>query len=491
MGIVKSAVQKLFPAWFESKASEVASIFAKYYRLGEPIWSGNNYESYSKDGYQKNPIVFRCINLIAKGGATVPWEAWTKPKAEGGKIIPNHRALALLRKPNPMQGGHDLINNFIAYLMLRGDSYMEGVSGNDPKNKAPSELYVHRPDRFAILPGKMGIPGAYHYKLGDYTKDFPVNPITGASQILHWKTFNPLDDWNGLSPISAAAMAGDSHNGTTAWNKSLIDNGGAPSGIFTYSPEGRAGDTMPVNSRRQLEQDIEERINGAVNAGRPWIVDGGIAWQQLGLSPKDADWLAGKKVSAQEICAVFGVATQLLGIEGSQTFANYAEARMSLYEDVILPLMDCIADMLNVWLMPMYGDGAVLVPNVENLPALQPKREKQWAAVQAATWLTPNEKREATGEEPYTGKNPDGSEITNPADMLYAPTGQSAMGSTLPEPVDPNADPNNPDDPAASPDDLAKSLMRAGVRKSKIKEMVALAYGEEKPEPSLNGNGRH
>jgi hypothetical protein len=140
--------------------------------------------------------------------------------------------------------------------------------------------------------------------------------------------------------------------------------------------------------------------------------------------------------------------------------------------------------MLNVWLMPLYGDGAILVPNTENLPALQPKREKQWAAITGATWLTPNEKREAVGEEPYTGKNDDGSEITNPADLLYQPAGQSVLGTPPPAPVLPG-DPAAMDKPA-TPDALAKELERAGVRKSKIKEMVALAYGEEKPI-----NGRH
>jgi HK97 family phage portal protein len=363
---------------------------------------------------------------------------------------------------------------------------MEGVGpkqiGKTPV--PPTELYILRPDRMTIIPGNMGIVGAYRYKLGDYEKTWQVEQLTGRSPILHWKTFNPLDDWYGLSPLSAGAMATDQHNGAGAWNKALLDNSGAPSGIFTYSPEGRAGDTMPITSRRQLEQDIEDRATGVATAGRPWIVDGGISWQQLGISPREAEWLAGKKVSAQEICAVYGCATQLLGLEGSQTFANYAEARMSLYEDVVMPLLDCIADMLNVWLMPLYGDGAILVPNTENLPALQPKREKQWAAITGATWLTPNEKREAVGEEPYTGKNDDGSEITNPADLLYQPAGQSVLGTPPPAPVLPG-DPAAMDKPA-TPDALAKELERAGVRKSKIKEMVALAYGEEKPI-----NGRH
>ena len=56
--------------------------------------------------------------------------------------------------------------------------------------------------------------------------------MTGRSTVLHLKTFNPLNDWYGLSPIEAAAYSIDQHNQAGAWNQAMLQNGARPSGAI-------------------------------------------------------------------------------------------------------------------------------------------------------------------------------------------------------------------------------------------------------------------
>ena len=77
---------------------------------------------------------------------------------------------------------------------------------------------------------------------------------------------------------------------------------------------------------------------GAVNAGRPLLLEGGLDWKSMSLSPKDMDFLEAKHTAAREIALAFGVPPMLLGIPGDNTFANYQEANRVFFRQTVLPL---------------------------------------------------------------------------------------------------------------------------------------------------------
>jgi Phage portal protein len=93
----------------------------------------------------------------------------------------------------------------------------------------------------------------------------------------------------------------------------------------------------------------------------------------------------------------------LVGVPGDATYANYREARLALWEDTILPLLDGVADRLNHWLAPRFGVGLRLAYDADSLSALAPRREAVWARVQGADFLTQDEKRAAVGYGPLKG----------------------------------------------------------------------------------------
>jgi HK97 family phage portal protein len=390
-----------------TKASQ-ARIATSYYQVGQPQTSPLNYESLMRKGYGANATVYACVEKIAIACSGIEWEVYKEGRAGMGPTeIDNHPLEYFLSRPNPMTGGSAFIESLVAYLMLTGNSYIEGVRAG-AKDSIPYELWPVRPDKMKIVPGKEGYPDAYQFQgAGGRVTTWPINPVNMKSDILHIKLFNPLNDWFGMSPLQAAMLSVDQNNAGNLWNLALMQNMANPSGVLQV----KSSDANPMGSlnekqRARLQEDFDSRSSGPRNAGRPMILEGGLEWKQIMLSPKELDFLKGKEVNEIDICKVFGVPPELVGI-GQKTYANYEEARLAFYTDTVLPLMDRLKSEFNNWLFGNdrtgAGDGIYLDYDKDDIEALAPLREKLYTRANGANYLTQNEKREMVGYEKANG----------------------------------------------------------------------------------------
>lgn len=379
------------------KASSTAPLIA-YNAVGRPVWTPKRYDTLTKEGYQKNSIVYRCVNLIARGVASVSWLLYERKYAEKHELE-DHPVLNLLNSPSPFQAGSAFMESVVGYFLLSGNSYIEAVLN---ENQVPEELHVLRPDRIQIIPGKGGMVEAFEYSVGGHKKKINSDLFSGRSTVLHLKSFNPLNDWYGMSVLEAAGCAIDQHNEVASHNLALMQNGGRPSGALLVKP-GPDGQTLSQEQREILRQDLKNLYEGTRNAGRMMIFEGDCDWREMGLSPKDLDFIAGKNVSAREIAQAFGVPPMLVGVPGDATFSNYREARFHLWEDTIMPLLEFIVAEFNLWLLPYFGENLCLTYDIDSIPALAPRREAAWDKIAKADFLTLNEKRHAVGYSPIEG----------------------------------------------------------------------------------------
>ena len=151
----------------------------------------------------------------------------------------------------------------------------------------------------------------------------------GAAPVLHLALFHPLDDHYGFAPLEAAQTALDMHNAAGAWNKALLDNAARPSGALVYEP--KEGGNLSEEQFERLQDGAGGRIiQGAANAGRPLLLEGGLDWKAMSLTPKDMDFIEAKNGAAREIALAFGVPPMLLGIPGDNTYANYRRGQPRL-----------------------------------------------------------------------------------------------------------------------------------------------------------------
>lgn len=373
------------PEFYRSLAAQ-----AVMYQPGKPVWSGREYQKFADEGYIRNVVAHRAVNLVAAGAASVPWTLFEKSSGKPVRVG-EHPVLHLLERPNPLQGGAELFQAVYASRLISGNSYLQ-MAG--PKEAAPQELHSLRPDRMSIIAGKDGLPAAYRHTLGERYIDFPVDRMSGRSRVLHLKSFHPLNDWYGLSPIEAAAYSIDQHNQAGAWNQALLQNGARPSGALVVKGEDAR---LSEEQYSRIKDQMSEQFSGPANAGRPLLLEGGLEWKEMSLSPKEMDFIEIKNSAARDIALAFGVPPQLLGIPGDNTYSNLAEARLALWEQTILPLVDSMCDALNNWLLPQFGGHFSLHYDTDGISALSARREQVWNRVNGASFLTDEEKRELVG----------------------------------------------------------------------------------------------
>ncbi|MDR1475235.1 MAG: phage portal protein [Holosporales bacterium] len=357
-----------------------------------PVWTPRAYKNLANEGYKKNVIAYRAINLISKGLASVPLKLFNLET----ELNNNEHVIAnLLAHPNSSQTRAEFFETITGHLLMSGNAY---VYLHYESNEFPLAIYTLRPDRVKVKADKSGKITGYDYGQNEY---IPCREEkTGKKQILHLKFFNPLDDFYGLSPIEAAAIAIDQYNAVSSHNLSLLQNGGRPSGCLILKNK----EFMTEQQKQTLRTSIKKSYEGALNAGKTMVLEGDFEWKEMGLSPKDLDFVTGKTFSAREISQAFGVPPMLVGVPGDSTFSNYREARYHLWEDTILPLLDYILGQLNGTLIDTENpDGLAINYNEDEIYALSLKRDGVWKRISEAEFLTINEKRQALGFVPIEG----------------------------------------------------------------------------------------
>jgi HK97 family phage portal protein len=336
-----------------------------------------------REAYLGNPVAQRSVRLVAESVAWAP--LYAEDGAAGGGEV-SRRALAMATPA--------LLDTAASQLLLHGNAYLQILLDAEGR---PAELFPLRPERIKVEAGAGGWPAAYLYKAGEAKTRLPARDGLGRPAIVHVRATHPLDDHYGLGCLGAAAGAVAIHNEATRWNKALLDNAARPSGALVYDPGD--GAVLGEDQFERLKGEIEAQFAGSANAGKPLLLDGGLKWEAMSLSPADMDFVGLKAAAAREIALAFGVPPMLLGLPGDSTYANYREANRALWRLTVLPLGEKIAGAVSAGLAAWWP-GLRLKLDVDQVTALAEDRERLWAQVSAADFLTRDEKRAMLGFAP-------------------------------------------------------------------------------------------
>jgi HK97 family phage portal protein len=362
--------------------------FIALHAAGEARWTRRDFPALAREGFMRNPVVHRSVRMIAEAAAAIPWLLY-----EGDGELDEHPLLGLLERPNQRQAGATFLEALYGHLLLSGNAYVELLEAGE----AARELHLLRPDRVAVVADAAGWPVALDYRAGADKRRVTLGagergPAGGA---LHLSMFHPLDDLYGFPPLEAALIALDTHNSAGRWNKALLDNSARPSGALVFAP--KEGGNLSDEQYDRLKHELEDGYSGASRAGRPLLLEGGLDWKAMGLTPKDMDFVQARNGAARDIALAFGVPPMLLGIPGDNTYANYQEANRAFYRLTVLPLVARIAREFSAWLAPVFGEELRLWFDADQVEGLSAEREALWARVGQAGFLTEDEKREAVG----------------------------------------------------------------------------------------------
>jgi HK97 family phage portal protein len=347
-------------------------------QIGAPHWGGRDARALMRSGYARNPVVYRCVRMIAEAAASVPL-----------KVTGDERAVRLLARPNGEETGTDLLERAYASLQVAGNAYVEGVG---VPGEGPDSLYLLPSERVRAVRDARGWVSGHAVRVKDGERVI-LREADGWCPVMHLKLHNPADEGAGQSPLMAAACAVELHNASADWAKALIDNAARPSGALVY---GRDGARMTDEQFDRLKRELTEAHTGASNAGRPLLLEGGLDWKPMSLTPAEMDFQEARHGAMREIALAFGVPPMLLGIPGDNTFANYREANLAFWRLSVLPLVEKTARALEEWLGDRF-EGVAVRADLDRVSALSPEREGLWARVGAADFLTRAEKRAFLG----------------------------------------------------------------------------------------------
>ncbi len=342
-------------------------------RGSNPEWTPNNYNALVSESFQKNVFVFRSINLIASGIASIPM------CVKNEDLTINSNLTKMLSHPNKEQGRSSFITSVVSYLLLSGNAFVYSDE---------NQLYCLRSDRVKLIynDAKTAVK-SYVYEVDGVR--IPID----SEDILHLKSFNPTNDWYGFAPLRAAMYAVDQYNEMAKHNLSILQNGGRPSGCLVL----KDFQNLDEGTRDDMRNRLSEIYSGAKNAGRIMLLEGGYEWQEMGLTPRDLDFAEAQNTIAREIVQAFGVPPILVGIRGDSSFNNYREARAHFWEDTVLPLAELIRTQFTDWFQKKYQENCEIYFDLDSIPALIGKREKLWEKVSNADFLSIEEKREILG----------------------------------------------------------------------------------------------
>ncbi len=345
------------------------SPWAYAYDVGPPPYE---YTRSVRAAFLDNPVAQRSVRIVAEG-------------VGGAPLQPTDQALAAL--VSATSAGQALLETLSCQLLLHGNGFVQVLK--DAAGR-PVELFALRPERMSVVPGADGWPTAFAYKLADRTLTIPLEDGDGWPNLIHLKGFHPADDHYGAGCLAAAEQAVAIHNAASRWNRALLENAARPSGALIFEP-GDGGVLSPDQFDR-LKAELAGAYAGAGNAGRPMLLEGGLKWQAMAMTPADMDFATLKAAAARDIALAFGVPPMLLGLPGDNTYANYREANRALWRLTLLPLLGKILAGLQEGLSPWFA-GSRLAVDLDRVPALSEDRERLWAQVTAAEFLSDAEKR--------------------------------------------------------------------------------------------------
>ncbi|WP_408590585.1 phage portal protein [Novosphingobium sp.] len=362
--------------------SQISPWIAGFDWRGPGTGGAADYPVAVREAYLRNPVGQRAVRLVAEGVGGAPLTG-SDPQ--------------LLALVNATSAGQALLETLASQILLHGNGYVQVL--RDAEGNA-AELYALRPERVTVQPDVGGWPAAFRYTVGDRTMTLDAVDDFGQPNVIHIRSFHPADDHYGAGCLEAAADAVSLHNASSRWNLALLDNAARPSGALVYDP-GDPGATLSADQFERLKAELATAYSGQGNAGRPMLLEGGLRWQSMALTPADMDFANLKASAARSIALAFGVPPMLLGLPGDNTYANYREANRALWRQTILPLTRKILGALSEGLQPWFPE-ATLAVALDQVAELAEDRDLLWSQVGKADFLSNAEKRAMLGLPPET-----------------------------------------------------------------------------------------
>jgi HK97 family phage portal protein len=333
--------------------------------------------------------VYACVRIISGAVSNMPLHLMRREGERNDRVLSGEYVNLLTRKPCKFMRARQFRRMATAHVLLRGNFYALKVKG---LNGHVRQLLPMHPDRVTV-DQKPNMDVVY-----EYTRPTDGKRMTYKQEdILHLYVLT-LDGFRGVTPISYAR---DTIAGSLAMQEHLAaiyKNKARTSGIFTTDKR------LGSEGRKNIADSLAEyRSNGEL-AGRELILEDGLTYEQLALSPQDLQYLETRKLDATDIFMIFGIPPHMAAMvekstswgtgieEQGKGFVTYTlEDYLTMWEDGLN--LDVIDDP-TLWVM--HDREALTAGNLKD-------QAEFYATMLQNRVMNPNEVRRKRGMNDYEG----------------------------------------------------------------------------------------
>jgi len=336
--------------------------------------------------YNNHPWLHAGTKAIARNAAKVPFKLY--PENGEKEEITEGDAYDLMQRPNKHTTAYDWKFETSSFLTLAGDAFWELSDGTKDNTKI---LAGSKPVRFFVLePSNMSpVPSAHDLYAGwNYTINAKTIPFR-ASEIVHFRKFNPLSMHYGTSDVSPLNNTLIIDFYAQRYERDFFENGGNIGSVIS-TPLG-----LDPRTFERLKQQLREQYTGSGKHHKDLILEGGMEHEARGADPDDASLTELREFGLREILAVLGVPRMLVQDQKDTSLANALAQLKIFWQETMIPLLILMTNKINNNLLIPFFDvrGEFDLKVVEALREdLKLKAEIANALIQNGLW-TINETR--------------------------------------------------------------------------------------------------
>jgi len=395
-----------FTKWFKG-STETTETKSSY--SSNSIFAGSNDSAVTSYSDSKGllfhntvDIVYKGIDLLATNFSNVRMVVKEETR-EGYKEVPDHPLQKLLDKPNGLQLRSKFQYTELAWRIINGNAFtwLQTIGGNSDYSR-PVRMYAMPSSSISLMDQTQD----WYYQLtapqgfvGPVSPRFDLNKFTGESNIINWATFSTSSFTQGMSPLEPLNKNVEIYDNANDWNATYFNNGCRPS--LAFINDDKAFEFSPADLK-EFQRHIDQRFSGTGNNDKPIVLQG-IKPQLLSTNPKDADFIQSLQQQELAIARGLGIPPILLNSGQGSTYANKHEAKLSLWDETLIPTCDSYAEELNARLTYRYPGKLKIIPDYSNVQALNQRRMDMYSIAKDATHLSLNERRKLTGQDPVVG----------------------------------------------------------------------------------------
>ena len=252
--------------------------------------------------------VYACVQAISETTASLPLILF-KRNGDDRERASDHPLYRVLHdQANPEQTALEAREYMQACVLLRGNAFARLVRGYDGQVR---ELWPLNPDNVTVQRTSSGL-------VYDYTKDGVLTRLL-AHEVLHLRHRLGDDGVMGVSPIAAARGVVELAQAENEHGRNTFTNGAKLLGVLKFP--GR----LKAEQRQAIATSWSSQHAGGANSGRTAILEEGVDFQALSMTLEDAEWIAARQFSVEEVARLFRVPPTVIGDLRNGNYSNSVE----------------------------------------------------------------------------------------------------------------------------------------------------------------------